>query len=89
MNEISDASVAKTRPLAYAELAESRQHKLPRDHPHHPADAIALGSRGRGLVRNLRPLPVRVMTSWDHRARTVNAGARRISVDGSGSYRID
>jgi hypothetical protein len=85
----AEAQAAATRPLAFAELAVQRQGKLPHDHPPHPSDTISLGSRGRELIAKLRPAIVRAGTFWDHRIRTIAIGPRRLSVDPSGSYRLE
>jgi len=86
MNEIQPATA---HPLAFAELAFERGNRLPRDHPPHAADAISLGSRARSVLARLRPLVVRIATFWDHRIRTCTIGARRLSVDAAGSYRLE
>jgi hypothetical protein len=85
----AEAQGAAFRPLAFAELAHERQHRLPRDHPRRPADAISIGARARAFVATLRPLVVRIVTFWDHRVRTCTIGVRRLTVDASGSYRLE
>lgn len=86
MNEVQPALA---HPLAFAELALERAPRLPRDHPHHVADAISLGSRARALLARLRPLVVRIATFWDHRIRSCTIGVRRLSVDAAGSYHLE
>lgn len=85
MNEILPATA---QPLAFAELALERAPRLPRDHPHHVADTISLGSRARAVLERLRPLVIRIATFWDHRIRTCTIGARRLAIDAAGSYRL-
>ncbi|MBV8355789.1 MAG: hypothetical protein JO101_10750 [Candidatus Eremiobacteraeota bacterium] len=76
-------------PLAFAELALEREHRLPEDHPRWPTDAISLGSRARALLAKLRPLAIRIMTFWDHHVRACTIGGRRLGIDATGSYRLE
>ena len=62
---------------------------LPREHPKWVRDAVAVSQRARALVDRLRPVLVRVLTFWDHRAYSVTIGTRRLSIDFSGSYRLE
>ena len=62
---------------------------LPREHPRWVKDAVAISQRARQLVERLRPVVVRVLTFWDHHVRGIAIGGRRLSIDVSGSYRID
>jgi hypothetical protein len=62
---------------------------LPREHPRWIKDAAAVSQRARQLVARLRPVVVRVLTFWDHRVRGMTIRGRDLSVDASGSYRID
>jgi hypothetical protein len=64
-------------------------HELPNDHPPWPRDTVSLSQRARALLATLRPVIVRVVTYWEHRVRALNIGGRRLTVDVSGSYRID
>jgi hypothetical protein len=72
-------------------VGESEQDTslLPRDHPKWAKDAVTLSQRARELLARLRPVAVRILTFWDHRIRTAFVAGNRISVDPSGSYRID
>lgn len=62
---------------------------LPREHPKWVRDALAVSARARHAIARLKPVVMRVLTFWDHRARTLNVGGRELSVDISGSYRLD
>ena len=62
---------------------------LPRDHPAWMRDAVALSMRARELLAKLKPVAIRVLTFWDHAVRSLSVAGRRLSVDGSGSYRLD
>ncbi|MDQ6941480.1 MAG: hypothetical protein M3169_03085 [Candidatus Eremiobacteraeota bacterium] len=61
---------------------------LPRDHPAWQRDILSVSARARAVVAALRPVVVRVLTFWDHIARTVSIGSRRVEVDPSGCYRL-
>lgn len=62
---------------------------LPREHPKWVKDALAVSQRTRQLIAQLRPVVVRVLTFWDHHVRSIAIGGRELSVDISGSYRVD
>jgi hypothetical protein len=62
---------------------------LPREHPKWVKDAVALSHRARQILAHLRPAIVRVLTFWDHHVRGIVVGGRELSVDISGSYRIE
>jgi hypothetical protein len=62
---------------------------LPRDLPPWARDAVAMSQRAREIVARLRPVVIRVLTFWDHRARSAVVCGRRLSVDPSGCYRLN
>ncbi len=62
---------------------------LPREHPKWVKDALAVSQRARQLIAGLPPVLVRVLTFWDHHVRGIVVGGRELSVDISGSYRLD
>ena len=62
---------------------------LPREHPKWVKDAVAVSQRARQFIARLKPIAVRVFSFWDHQARSIGIGARRLSVDFSGSYRLE
>lgn len=62
---------------------------LPREHPKWVKDAVAVSQRARRIIAALRPVIVRVLTFWDHHVRSITVAGRKLSVDVSGSYRID
>lgn len=62
---------------------------LPREHPKWVKDALAVSQRARQIIAGLKPVVIRVLTFWDHRVRGVTVAGRELSVDVSGSYRIE
>ena len=62
---------------------------LPSDHPAWAKDTLSLSRRARALLARLRPIAIKVMTFWDHRLRSIVVGGRTLSVDASGSYRLE
>ncbi len=62
---------------------------LPNDHPAWLKDAVSLSQRARALVVKLKPIALAVIDAWEHRVRTIVVSGRRVSVDASGSYRMD
>ena len=61
---------------------------LPRDHPAWQRDILSVSARARAVVAAMRPMAVRVLTFWDHVARSISIGTRRVEVDPSGCYRL-
>jgi len=64
-------------------------HRLPGDHPAWMRDTLSLSARARALLAKVKPVAIRVIAAWEHRARTIVLGRSRLSVDASGSYRLD
>ncbi len=64
-------------------------HRLPGDHPAWMRDTVSLSARARALLAKVKPVAIRVIAAWEHRARTIVLGRSRLSVDASGSYRLD
>jgi hypothetical protein len=62
---------------------------LPREHPKWVKDALAVSQRARHFIARLKPVVVRVLTFWDHRVRSIGIGGRELSIDMSGSYRLE
>lgn len=62
---------------------------LPHDHPAWIRDAVALSIRARELLAKLKPVAVKILTFWDHAIRSITVGNRRLTIDASGSYRLD
>ena len=54
---------------------------LPRDHPAWQRDVLAVSSRVRAVLADLRPVVVRVLSFWDHLVRGIAVGERYIEVD--------
>ncbi len=61
---------------------------LPADHPAWQRDVISLSSRARAVVARAVPVVVRTLAYWDHRLREIAFGARTLSVDPAGCYRL-
>jgi hypothetical protein len=64
-------------------------HSLPNDHPAWMRDSISISQRARALLAQIKPVVLSVIGAWDHRLRSIFVGGRRVSVDPSGSYRLD
>ncbi|HEV7180603.1 MAG TPA: hypothetical protein VGN11_12085 [Candidatus Baltobacteraceae bacterium] len=81
--------LASSEPVVAA-LAESEQEPslLPHDHPQWVKDALTVSHRAREAIARLRPAAVRILTFWDHRIRSIAVGGGRLSIDASGSYRL-
>jgi len=64
-------------------------HSLPGDHPAWMRDTLSLSQRARAVLAHVKPVVVKVIAAWEHRVRSILVGGRRLSVDPSGSYRLD
>ncbi len=64
-------------------------HHLPSDHPQWMKDTLSISQRARALIANLRPVALKVIAFWDHQVRSVVLGPGRLSIDSSGSYRLE
>ncbi|MBD5635735.1 MAG: hypothetical protein IAI49_14785 [Candidatus Eremiobacteraeota bacterium] len=62
---------------------------LPSDHPAWMRDSLSISQRARALLASIKPVVVRVIAFWEHRARTIAIGGRTLCVDASGSYRFE
>ena len=82
-------SVAAEQMVAPVGESEAETSLLPRDHPKWARDAVTLSQRAREIVSRLRPVIVKIFTFWDHRLRSVLVGSSRVTIDPSGSYRIE
>ena len=69
--------------------SEAETSLLPRDHPKWARDAVTVSQRAREIIARLRPIAIKILTFWDHRTRSAFIGGHRVSVDASGSYRLD
>ena len=86
VEEPSLARAAQIVPVGEAELETSL---LPRDHPQWAKDTITISTRARELLSRLRPLLVTVLTFWDHRIRCMFVAGGQVSIDPTGSYRME
>lgn len=75
--------------LAVAPDPDLELPTLPRDLPPWARDAVAISQRAREILAALAPVVVRVLTFWDHRVRGAFVGGNRLSIDVSGSYRVE
>ena len=82
---------AVAAPLGSALDPEDRWggHALPGDHPAWMRDTLSISQRARAMLARIKPIVVKVATYWEHRVRSIAVGDRRLSVDGSGSYRLE
>lgn len=76
-------------PALLAPDAEFETPALPRDLPAWARDAVAISQRARALLSRVRPIVVSILTFWDHYARSALVAGKRLSVDVSGSYRLE
>ncbi|HUN30338.1 MAG TPA: hypothetical protein VMV65_11080 [Alphaproteobacteria bacterium] len=83
------AAVPTEQAVAAVGESSAESSLLPRDHPKWARDAVTVSQRAREIIASLRPIAVRILTFWDHRIRSAVVGARRVTIDPSGSYRID
>lgn len=82
------AQVAANPPAAILDN-EIETPALPHDLPPWARDAVAISQRARALLARIKPAVVRVLTFWDHRARSALISGKRLTIDVSGSYRIN
>ena len=61
---------------------------LPSDHPQWQRDVVSISSRTRALIATIVPVVVRTLSYWDHRLREIALGARTLSIDPAGCYRL-
>jgi hypothetical protein len=52
-------------------------------------DTLSISQRARAMLVKVRPVVVKVVACWQHHVRSILVSGRRISVDASGSYRLD
>ena len=64
-------------------------HALPNDHPAWMRDTVSISQRTRALLTKLKPVAVRVIAFWEHRVRSIFVAGAKLSVDTSGSYRLE
>lgn len=64
-------------------------HALPGDHPAWMRDALSISQRARALLAKVRPVAIKVIVAWEHRLRSIVIGGHVLSVDASGSYRLN
>jgi hypothetical protein len=64
-------------------------HALPSDHPAWMRDTLSLSQRARLIFACIKPVVITVLRFWDHQVRSIVVGGRRLSIDASGSYRLD
>lgn len=82
--------LAGSAPVApHAADEELETDRLPREHPRWVKDAPAVSQRARALLAALRPIALRVLSFWDHHMRAIRIGDRELTIDSSGSYRLE
>jgi hypothetical protein len=86
---VDPASVLALQPLVPVPDVEAADDaRLPPDHPQWQRDVLSISSRTRALLANVVPTIVRTLTFWDHTLRQLTLGARTLSVDPAGCYRL-
>jgi hypothetical protein len=99
MNEASPGVAAVDPALAYplvvvptllppVDAEAGGMPELPADHPQWQRDVVSMSARARALVAHVVPAVVRTLSYWDHRIREIAFGARTLSVDPAGCYRL-
>jgi hypothetical protein len=83
------AAIASEEAVPAIAQSEAETSLLPRDHPKWARDAVTVSQRAREIIARLRPVAMKILTFWDHRIRSAFIGGSRVSVDPSGSYRVD
>ncbi len=90
---VSGALYAPVQPAAYIYPIlpedELETPPLPREHPPWVKDAVSVSQRTRALLARLKPAIVRVLGFWDHAIRSITIGSRHVTIDASGSYRLE
>jgi hypothetical protein len=81
------AAAAALAPVADAPLEDAPS--LPADHVAWSKDTLSLSQRARAFVATLAPIVMRTLTYWDHRVRSIALRAGTLTVDISGSYRLE
>lgn len=76
-------------PLAFDNDERYGGPALPNDHPAWLRDAVSLSHRARQLIARLKPVVRHVVSVWEHRVRSIVVAGRKVSIDPSGSYRLD
>lgn len=98
MNETSTALVPADPALLYPlalvpalptiDAEASGVPDFPSDHPQWQRDVVSISARARAVIANVVPTAVRTLSYWDHRIREIAFGARTLSVDPAGCYRL-
>lgn len=86
---LPEAAVAPALPILLDYDDRWGGQSLPNDHPAWMKNRLSLSQRARALVAQLRPIVVKVIAYWEHQVRSIAVGNGRLSVDPSGSYRLE
>ncbi len=91
LTDATPAPYAAAAPIAPSLDPDERfgGHALPRDHPAWMRDTLSISQRTRVLLGKLKPVALKIISFWEHRVRSIAIGNARLSVDSSGSYRLD
>ncbi len=89
--DLAPSAYGSTPPIAPSLDPDERWggHALPHDHPAWMRDTLSISQRTRALLARLKPVALKVIAYWEHRVRSIVVGEGRLSVDASGSYRLD
>ena len=91
-NALALALPSSSAPLALTAIDYDDRwggHTLPGDHPPWMKDTLSISQRARALIATLRPVVLKVIAFYEHHVRSIVVGNGRLSVDSSGSYRLD
>ncbi len=82
------AILALQPPTIPIDAEASGDPRLPADHPQWQRDVLSISSRTRAIIATIVPTIVRTFSYWDHRLRELALGARTLSVDPAGCYKL-
>ena len=90
LQSVAAAEVAAAAALApVADAPAEEAPRLPSDHPAWTKDTLSLSQRARAFIATLAPIVVRTLGCWDHRVRSIVLRAGTLTIDLSGSYRLE
>jgi hypothetical protein len=84
------AEVAAAAALSQAgDVPAEEAPNLPSDHAAWAKDTLSLSQRARAFAAALAPIVVRTLSYWDHRVRSIVVRSGKLTIDFSGSYRLE
>ena len=89
-SSLSTLALSQSEPVVAAiHEADFDAPLLPHDHPPWVKDALTLSRRARESLAHIPRAAITVLTFWDHRVRSIFVAGSRLSIDASGSYRLE